>query len=569
VLAFEKAEQHSEATWGVTYGLSRAHQQLKDFRAALKYIDKFKSLSNQFLDTDNDYKEARWTMLLAEGNCRRQCQDYTLAAQCFRDILDHDVGDQSWVHSDALTGLFTTWNENKDYQLLIDHMRSWRDAEDKERGPTFWLQKTTQTDRIHGCIIAAAKHTEALEDVCSLYQGAIDEITKLTTAVGWQRDESLIDAKAQLQYFQAALRFHGSQSPYDHDRGIQSWEEMIRKCDDAASSRWKAYDASRKLAPSLLDKAVEEALLASPGLSETYSSRLEALARMNNAVIRNERQSQRDPRLCLMRLYHLRGKQDSAFLEAQTRLCSVFDGWPKDIGDDSLPLRFQNLAQTLTVLDKDFDAVAAWQATDPQNSQQITTPSNTAQPTDTGSGLVQSDPPSVEGVNAAENHRDASISFEATPIAYVAGFYCDGECGTRWKDMLADCWVCKYCLCVQLCSGCYRKLQADDLDPLICNKSHKHLYLPPFDQAMWRSVSPDMIIADKQPVPRLQWLNKIRDEYGVQQEQIDMLKIEKARELKAATCIAMHYLKWRRKHLKTKVKKDPAIPILRRARTVV
>ncbi|KAF2622483.1 hypothetical protein BU25DRAFT_377630 [Macroventuria anomochaeta] len=576
IRAFEEAEQHPRTSWGVALGLSRAHEQLKDFHAALQYIQKFKSFNGPSFEIDKEYRLAYWSVLLAEGDCYRQCQDYDPAVKCFRDILDQDVDAELWpgsVHEHALSGLFTTWTEMKSYRSITDFMRSWRNAENKERGLIYWFQKTARVDKIHGCIIVAAKHVEAVEEICSLYQDVIDHMAASTSTIDDQGDGLDPYIRGQLQYFQAALRFHGSRSQHNHDRGIQLWEEIIRRSDDPSSSWWTAYNASRKLAPCLLDKAVTETPAASSSPSESYVSKLEALAKLNNTVIRNNRQGQTDPRLCLTRLYRLKGNHQSAFAEAQARLCSVFDKWPEDANDDSLQLRFQNLAQTLTVLDKDIDAVAAWQATSSHQSQKPCTTDASAtdalKPANPNSSGVHPVPPLATSVDKAENDPGVFTSVDATPKAYISGYDCDGECETQWKDMLADCWVCKHCLCVQLCSACYGKLQADDLHPLICNKEHKLLYLPPFDQNMWQSISSDMIIIDKQPVPRLQWLNKIRDEYGVQQEQIDMLKIEKARELKAATCIARHILRWRRKLLKIRAARQPTVPTLRRARTIV
>jgi hypothetical protein len=82
---------------------------------------------------------------------------------------------------------------------------------------------------------------------------------------------------------------------------------------------------------------------------------------------------------------------------------------------------------------------------------------------------------------------------------------------------------------------------------LLCNKSHKLLYLPPVDKDLWQTLPADMMIVDKKPIARVDWLNGLRDEYKVQQEQIEMIKIEKARELKTATCIARYIMRWRRR----------------------
>ena len=103
---------------------------------------------------------------------------------------------------------------------------------------------------------------------------------------------------------------------------------------------------------------------------------------------------------------------------------------------------------------------------------------------------------------------------------------------------MAEIYVCKNCYWVQLCPSCYTKLQDDQLHPMVCNKSHKMLYLPAFDKALWQTLPANMMIVDGKPVARVDWVNKLRDEYQVQQEHIEMLKISKARELKARTCIA-------------------------------
>ena len=560
----------------MVFGLSRSHEKLKDFPAALRYIEKFTSYSGLFFETDKEYRLAYWSTLLAEGNCYQQCQNHVSAAKCFRDILDQEVLDERWagsVHTEALSGLFTTWTETKSYCSIVEFMRSWKDGKNKKRDVTYWFQRTTAADKIHGYIIVAAKNAEAVEEICLLYQEAIDHMASSSSTADEQGDGFDPNARPLLQYFQAALRFHGSQSQHNHDRGIQSWEEIVRRSDDPSSSWWTAYKASRELAPCLLDKAISESAAVSSNSSESYASKLKTLARMNNSVIRIYRQGQFDPRLCLTRLYCLKGDHESAFAEAQERLCSVFDNWPEDTNDDSLTLRFENLAQTLTVLDKDANAIAAWQATIPPKSRKpsladVIVP-EAGQATDPNHDVVQPSSLPMTNGDQTEAAHDTAVSANDTPKAYVSSRHCDGDCGTSWKDMLADCWVCKHCLDRQLCPRCYEKLQADEFHPLVCNKDHKHLYLPAFDQEMWQSTSADMMIVDKQPVPRLQWLNKIQDEYGVQQEQIDMLKVQKARELKAAGCIALHVSKWRRKFLKNRTAKQHTVPTLRRAKTIM
>jgi sulfur carrier protein ThiS len=134
--------------------------------------------------------------------------------------------------------------------------------------------------------------------------------------------------------------------------------------------------------------------------------------------------------------------------------------------------------------------------------------------------------------------------------------------------MLVDCYVCKHCLDTQLCSGCYKKLQNDKLGPPVCNKDHTMLYLPPFDQGKWQGMSPNIVIVNGQLIPRSQWLNKIRDEYGMQQEQIDMIKLQRVRELKAVSGITRQILRLQMRDKKKRAEYFAA-PTLRRAQTPI
>jgi tetratricopeptide (TPR) repeat protein len=572
IVALEKAELKPQTNWGLFFNLAKAHENERNHRTALKYIQDFKSLSNLFLETDDPYKTAYWELLLAEGNCHRQCHDYNLAVKSLQDLLDQDIDKDSgmrWLHLDALSGLFTTWTEAKEYRSIIDFVRSWKDATAQSRGPTYLLRRAAYEDVFHTSIIVAAKHTGAVEEIISLYQKAIDYKLQNSSTVDEQEMDTSAEATEQLQYFQAVLRFHGSGSRHDQHRSLQYWEEIVQRSDENPTLYFTARSACCRLAPTLLDKAVAELLTAQLSSAENYTNRLEKFANLNTTVVCHLRQGSSDPRLCLARLYCLKKDQVSASMQAQARLCSVFDKWPEVTDDHSLPLRFSNLAQTLTVLDKDVDAVAAWQAIKPYGilytsivnadvpvTGELTQPSSEV--TNTVGVPLTSD-------KKSEDDPDASSSITTTTKAYISGYSCDGYCGTGWKDVLADCWVCKHCLCVQFCSECHRKLLADELHPLICNKNHKMLFLPPFDWKAWRTMPAHMMTVDKHLVPRSEWIERIRKEYNVQQEQIDFIKMEKARELKAASVIAV---RWRNRLQKIRARKPSATPTLRRVKTV-
>lgn len=540
ILAFEEAEPHLEDNWDLMLGLAYAHGKLKNFRTSLEYIQRFKALGDQYLDSDENYKATHWKALHAEADYYGQLQDFDSAVKSLTKMLSQESGGggQSMsIRIRTILRLFATWSQAKRYGSIIDFVRGWKDPDTEDRGSICWIN-----GQLHGHIIAASKHTGVVDEMCGLYQRVIDRLSS-------QLDDQSLSIIPSLQYYQAALRVYASFSRTDHDRGINVWETLIRNS-DGEGDQWIAELASQRLAPFLLDKAIAEDSVSSFSSYECYASRLEALTKMNNVVIRRNSQGQCDLRLCLARLYHLKGNRDLAFAQTQERLCSVFEKWPEDAIDDSLKMRYKNLASTLTALDKDVDAIAAWQATRPHSapeSQQA------------GSVTVNGKKPASEAIEAlsgssapvkvgTNEDKEAPPTFvEGKPKAYSSLHHCDTRCGAEWRDMLADCWVCRTCFDVQLCPACYKKLRNDELDPLICNKSHKLLYLPPFNEELWRTLPADMMIVDRKPVFRVDWINKLRDEYQVQPEQIDMIKIEKARELKARTCIARYVMRWRRR----------------------
>ncbi|KAI4948494.1 hypothetical protein J4E91_005918 [Alternaria rosae] len=571
IAALEKAEKHSQTNWGLFFSLAEAHENEKNHRTALGYVQSFKSLSEKFLETDDSYKEAYWLLLKVEGNCYRECHEYNMAVQSFRDLLSQDISEasgMSWLHLHALSGLFTTWTDTKSPQSIIDLIRSWKDATAENRGPTYWLRRASHEHALHTCIIVAAKRVGVVEEIIALYQEAIDYKPLDDPTVDESGMDISAEATKQLQYFQAVLRFHGSKSRKDQHQSIQCWEDIVLQSDENPGSYMTAWNATRKLAPTLLDVAVAELVGASSSSSNDFASRLEKLVNQNTTIICNLRQGYFDPGLCLARLYCVKQNHTSASTQARARLCNVFDKWPEATDDASLTIRFSNLAQTLNVLDKDADAVAAWQAIGPYQPSNATDAKADAQST---GELPQpnSEPSNTNGMSATsdKNSKDGAAASPPTTTAnkaYLTGYGCDGACGTEWTDMLADCWVCKHCLCVQLCQGCYKKLLEDDLHPLVCNKDHKMLFLPPFDWEAWRTFPADMMVVEKQLVPRKDWVDRIRKEYNVQQEEIDFVKTEKARELKAASVIAV---RWRNRLQRIRASR-PTAPTLRRARTV-
>ncbi|KAI4621972.1 hypothetical protein J4E80_004347 [Alternaria sp. BMP 0032] len=507
IVALKKAEEHSPTNWGLFFNLAKAHENQKDYRTALGYIQNFKSLSEMFLETDDTYKGAYWDMRKREGYCYRECHDYNMAVQSYRELLNQNISEASGVsllHLHALLGLFKIWTDTKSFQSIIDLIRSWNDATAKGRGSTYWLRRASQQDVLHPYIILAAKHVGTVEEIISLYQEAIDYKALDQTTVDEPGMDMSTEATKELQYFQAVLKFHGGKLRNDQHQSIQCWEDMVLKFDEGPASYRTARKATRKLAPTLLDLAVAEVVAVSPNPSEGYLGQLEKLVNSNTTIICYLRQGHFDPGLCLARFYCVKQNHCLASKRVQTRLCSVFDKWPETINDTSFTMRFSKLAPTLNVLDKDVDAIAAWQAIAPYQLS----PATGAETDATGTGELQqpfSESSNTDGVPTTSDQSSADGPAASTSIP------------TTTKAKLLD----------------------DDLHLLVCDKNHKMLYLPPFDWENWRTIPADMMTLDKQLVSRKEWVDKLRKEYKVQQEEIDFLKMDKARELWAAGIITV------------------------------
>ncbi|KAJ4305532.1 hypothetical protein N0V90_001063 [Kalmusia sp. IMI 367209] len=561
--AFKKAECELEDNWALLLQIAETHAGLEDFPAALEYLHKVKQLHSTLIDTDTEFKKVYWSrILLPEGNFQRHMKHYDAAKKCYRDILDQDIGSEpnpGSVHADALASLFALWIEIGDHESIMSFLRGLRHTEKGGKTLSYWLGGAVgEREDVHGHIIKAAKYSESVEEVCQMYDEVIE--SKVVDGASGKNSNASIP---YLRYCRAALKFHGSQINQDHEEALGIWEKMVLKPGNGWDDYWVSYKARRLLARSLLDKAAANLTnLSKPTTAIDYVSRLEVLSRSTQF-----RQSQHDARLCLVRLHVLNDNEHLADEEARSLLRGVFDQWPEDPNDLSLRMRFGSLAQILTVFNLNDDAVAAWQALKPRHTERagaatengkkadISPDANEKEEVSSTADATTSTTPDLQ----ARPDEKQSVSTDAKAEAYISYYICDA-CDAPWKDILADCWVCKHCLCVQLCSPCHQKLLVDELSPLVCNKDHEFLYLPKFDDALWSSVPDDIILVGGKSTPRDQWLNQFRERWEVQQEQIDTYKLETARKLKAVLCIAKYIMKWKRKRPSRR-------PMTRRART--
>jgi tetratricopeptide (TPR) repeat protein len=523
--------------------------ELEDYSAALDYFHKVKALHPVLLGTDKGFEEMYCDrVLLAEADCHRKIKDYDSAVECCQEILGQDIGYELYpgeIHANALTSLFTIWSEAANHDATLSFLRELKDNTKAGQGLTYWLGSIIGSrDTLQGHVVKAAKQLGAVEEIARLFS-EVTEPKATGPEAGSLSPQVPVENIKSLRYFQAALRFHGSDAHHDHVEALKIWEELvsISNPNNNWDDYWVVYRTSRVLARALLDKgAGKSSGRPGPASTSSYMERLKTLCNSNQQSIRGTRQSTRDPHICLVRLHLLNGNKVQADEEARNLLRGVFDDWPADHDDDSLYNRFRVLAQVLTVYGSQDDAVAAWQALKPRGS------------TNTASGdEPDSTVPLEAGDEGGPGHSSPTDASPATlqaqlvrqplsgpvsiPEAYVSHHICD-SCSKPWTHMLTECWACRNCLCVQLCTPCHDKLITDDINPLVCSKQHDFIYIPKFDEEKWSAVPDDMILVGGKPVAREQWLNNLRERFDVQQEQIEAYKLGAARKIKATLCIA-------------------------------
>lgn len=553
IAAIVQAEHDGYSDWALPLKLAEVYCERNDFPAALECCRKFTCLKDKLADSHESYddgsresyNEAYYgRVLLREGECHKNLRCTQPAVRCYMEVLEHEdvFGD---AHQEALFNIFEVWRESKEYTSVIDLFRTWRDIE--KPGLFHWIMKIAHLNSVHVCLLDAARSTASHEEIIDAYRLALQNLLSQSDA----DDDDTKQAINQFRYVLAAILFYGSNSRSNQHEALDIWEALIFNQNDALNSWPISLGSARKLFRSLYELASQTPVESGC----RYTARLAKLAAMDHEDIRIFRQGGKDPRLPLARIQYVRGHTDDARLTLRERLRSAFDGW-SNTGDDEdrLAGRYSSLAHSLVVICDDVNAIAAWQATKPKvkKTTQMATTVDNASGEQAGTGaddLSASDLPlgqllqssHIAPVEASPEQETQSQQREP----YQAEYYCDGDCGTDF-DVSSNSFVCRDCLDVQLCSACHAKLKDGEISPMFCNSSHEFLHVPLIDRTLWEKMHADQMILGDALVSRDVWVDGLRREWNLEQEQIDTEKLEAGRKLKAARCIARFILTWKR-----------------------
>ncbi|KAK4494569.1 hypothetical protein PRZ48_013925 [Zasmidium cellare] len=555
--AFDVCEQAERAAadgplpWPLLLVKARITFSQKRYQETLIGLHKMEE--NNRIDSDLTYSAAYWdTVLLLEGQSHKALLENEAAIECFVKLLNHGLDEDaaSDAHNEALTELFDTWRQMKQYHQIVNHVQAWRQPAKLDLH--YWLPRLAYEERFHRLVVLAVVQTKTAEILTHAIVGQLydDAIQRLCENKG-EDSHSDDNSADQLRYFRASILFHASINPADQTKALAMWEKLLESesSDGVEHSTWTNFISVCTLARLLLDKGLADYSLAAQGLEGAASAlegtvkRLEALATENTPVLNMCRSGDSDPRLALARLKLKVGDERDFKRIVMARLQKQFDKWPAPTETEALVVRYASIAHTLTVADDQQNAIAAWQMIAlPQNKKvehAIDAPNDRAVDAtvygDSGTApdaiLGASDPENTSAEERTVVNGDSSKEEELS-FAAQCPCSCDEYCGTSWP-VIEDLYACKHCLDVQLCPDCYEKLIHGELPPLICNPMHEFLYVPTMDRAAWLKAEPNEMIVGGEIMKRQAWLDGLRDKWDLRQDQIDARRSRAAARFRA------------------------------------
>lgn len=335
---------------------------------------------------------------------------------------------------------------------------------------------------------------------------------------------------------------------------------------------------------------------------EESQKRLETLATKNTTILNYIRSGDSDPRLSLARLKLKIGDERGFRRIMMAKLQQLFDNWPDAEDTSALSARYASIAHTLAVADDDKNALAAWRLValpfkepvetldEDEGEGESKTSSSKANIDDcAATGLASSggsndadvgDAVETNVDQVAQRDRQSFSDDAASGAADTSEFPQQNEPTTSVDDddtyqisdtdvyqpgqeevdfaayVFSNCkneycssywfipeniYTCKSCPDVKFCRDCHQKLLDEELSPLICSPTHEFLYVPEIDRAAWAKIESDEMFVDGEVMKRDSWLEDLRAQWDLRQEQIDARRTRFVARVRAV--MAVHKLK--------------------------
>lgn len=129
--------------------------------------------------------------------------------------------------------------------------------------------------------------------------------------------------------------------------------------------------------------------------------------------------------------------------------------------------------------------------------------------------------PSLSRLDTSMSSRSSSRGSGTSPQSSLPQAYdrCSSVfCDSEWQYP-CNIYACRDCYRI-ICPTCYEELRDGTLDKVGCAPSHTHLFIPPVEEQRWKSRPGDIVWVDGKDVPLQQWLDSIKNEWGIEQKSL-------------------------------------------------
>ena len=462
VTAFKSAQGLDEKNWRATEGLALAYEKSKNYEAAVAEMKKAVEGMHEDDDLDeDDRKQKMFDDLLSLAEWQAQLKVMTDAMKCYEEALQLDL-DNSKAQFKMLR-LMLTNGQDQEAQDFIQGLLE-KTVPDSDLGQLSALMphfvEEESNDFIFDLLFAATHKTPMFPQVLAQMQAALEAAEK----------EQRTDDQAMLLYYSGIARYHYDQSDTRNPAAARDlWDEcssMKNLGSSPSMVEWAAKESMRHLGVFHYQRAIT-----GPN-SASHVEKLEQLASDHRKY-----QFQGDHSRASLAYYHAHISRDTA--KAKSVLIDDVKEAVDLLSDEEDWNDWQGLYQLANVFlhfcDED-NALGAWLMLGP-----------------------------------------ASKEDQSSDSAY---FHCDGRCGTKWISA-SNIYCCRICPDVQLCEDCHGKIVAGNMKWFVCSSTHDWLHIPeqpaPTISNGTSDAKPSANLVPKgdQFVPMEDWLNAIRDEWGI------------------------------------------------------
>lgn len=482
ISVFQKAQELDPSSWRSIEGLALAHAEEKQYSQAVSEMKQvIDHLKGEDKIEEAERQKIMLRILMNLADYYTELEDATNAMECYQSASKLEPED-SKVQFHVLKLLLRT-NQDTQARQLIDEMaeKKAEHSDVSQLGAALQLLIADEAyDILFGMLFTTTQRNPAFSKV----------IAALQTATEFAQLEARAKDQATLLLYTGIAIYHYDQSETRNpEAALELWEQCgLLK---GKGSSWKLYLTCMRAVRLISSFHFHQAKsLQNPVF---HVEKMEQIA-TDNGKYPSDPHTKKYLGCYYARVLGDRSKARGVFLNDMidaVGLLSDEEDWNDYLG-------FYRLADIFMHYGDDVNALSAWSMIGPHTDS---------------AGMAKDHPAQSTQEGGPKNDRSGPLQNS-----------CDGRCGKTWT-FADDFRCCLICPDVQLCEDCLWKLKAGTLKRFVCNASHEWLHVPKWDDnehgtagvgkiKVGGSIENGVRVGGEL-VPVEDWLNTIRDEWGI------------------------------------------------------